>query len=274
MNQNEIMNNYQLKVKLASVIVIAFQLLMLSAELLYQYVIVPFYGYHYWVSRLIFSIIFTLFIVFLLKSFDIKLKNRIDKPKGKEVGLVAIIAIFSIVTFLIFVFPVVYINSVFSLQGNVHLSGNNYTYHQNLQYVIFGCVIAPILEEIFWRELLLSRLIQNYNPTKVILILSFVFGVLHFKSSFLGLILLSIIASYIYIKSNSLVLAIVYHSLWNFFDLFFSFFREQLCDVLISLWYIPIFFIGAVSIWQLLMKFATFQEGNKNFNISKKDISH
>jgi len=219
----------QLKAKEASILIISFVIIIFGIEAVYLFIITQLnVGYYYWVSRLILFFLFSIFLLVSFKIFNVKPTNRVVKPTLKEVFLIVGIALTSIVTFLIFGFPREFINSIFFSHDIVQLPGNNFTFIQNLPYVIFGCVLFPILEEVFWREILLRKLIQHYNQTKVILILSVVFGVLHFKSSFAALILLSIIASYIYIKSNSLVLAILFHSLWNSFDLLFSFFSEQL----------------------------------------------
>ena len=264
----------QLKAKEASILIISFVIIIYVTEGMYLLIITQFNGgYHYWVSRLILFLMLSILLLVSFKLFNVKLTNRVVKPTLKEVFLIVGTALTSIVAFLIFSFPREFINSIFLSYDIVQLPGNNYMFIKSLQYVIINCILFPILEEIFWREILLRKLIQHYNQTKVILILSVVFGVLHFKPSFAALILLSIIASYIYVKSNSLVLAIIYHSLWNFFNFLFSFFREQLSSILISFWYIPIFFIGGIIIWLLLKKFGDLQGENTSFRISEKDLS-
>lgn len=264
----------QLKAKEALILIISFVVAIYGAEGVYLFVVKQVDGgYYHWVSQLIHSIVLSILLLISFKLFNEKLTNKIEKPTIKEVFLIIGTALTSIVAFLIFCFPMEFINSIFFSTKNVQLPGHKYMLIPSLKYIVFICILFPILEEIFWRELLLRKLIQHYNKTKVILILSFAFGVLHFKSSFPALIILSIIASYIYIKSNSLVLAIAFHSFWNFFNLLFSFFREQLSSILISFWYIPIFFIGGIIIWLLLKKFGDTQGENTNFRISEKDLS-
>ncbi len=250
----------QMKTWHVGVIILFLLIGNIALELFYLRIIAPLYGYHYWISSLLHKLLYVVIILITIKIYHVNIKAMIIKPDFKEVGLITGIAMLSIITFLILTYPREYFNALFFNVGNVSLPGNGFTLSRNIEYIIISCIIAPIVEEIFWRGILLSTLIKRYNKTLVILILSVVFAGLHFRISFFVLILLSIFASYIYIKSKSLTLAILFHLVWNSFSFTFSFFRAQISDFLISHWYILIFSIGSILIWFLFKIFSNHRE--------------
>ena len=82
--------------------------------------------------------------------------------------------------------------------------------------LVFGGVIVPIAEEIFFRGLLYSWLRQNLKIWPAILISSALFGVLHGEISIAGAtFLMGIILAWIYEKSTSLWPAISIHIINN-----------------------------------------------------------
>ncbi|HBM81691.1 MAG TPA: hypothetical protein DD426_12810, partial [Clostridiaceae bacterium] len=77
-------------------------------------------------------------------------------------------------------------------------------------------VIAPIFEETLFRGVILRGLLKNYGVLKALIVTSVLFGILHFNiaqlitASILGLML-----GFIFIKTGSLILCILFHALNN-----------------------------------------------------------
>lgn len=82
--------------------------------------------------------------------------------------------------------------------------------------LLFGCVAAPILEEVLFRGILLQGLLRNYRPAVAIGQSALLFGVIHFNpaqsvnAAFLGLLL-----GWLYYQTRSLGLCIGFHALHN-----------------------------------------------------------
>lgn len=81
-------------------------------------------------------------------------------------------------------------------------------------------LIVPILEEVFFRGIILTLLIKQLPVTRAILITSVFFGIMHLGTSWnagLTAIIFSIIVSFLYISTKSVLPCIVLHMLNNGF---------------------------------------------------------
>lgn len=84
--------------------------------------------------------------------------------------------------------------------------------------IIYSVLFSPIFEELICRKFLLNKLSKYININLSILISSFAFAALHFDvTSFLGYMFLGVIWSYYYKKSNSILVPIISHFLFNYF---------------------------------------------------------
>ena len=82
--------------------------------------------------------------------------------------------------------------------------------------LVGGSVIAPVVEEIFFRGFVFSGLRQRYGWQKAALISSAVFAVAHFQPmAIVPIFLLGVIFAYLYHRSNSVWPAILMHVLTN-----------------------------------------------------------
>lgn len=80
--------------------------------------------------------------------------------------------------------------------------------------------LGPLLEEIFFRGILLKGLLETYKPQKAIIISAIIFSILHFNSSqILGALVLGLLFGSLYYKTKSLGLTIVLHFFANLFGL-------------------------------------------------------
>lgn len=90
-----------------------------------------------------------------------------------------------------------------------------------LDYKIAGfitvCILAPVLEEILFRGILLRGMLhQGVNPLIAIILSSFLFGLAHMNPwQFLGAGMLGAIFAFIYYRTKSLWMCIFLHSLNN-----------------------------------------------------------
>jgi hypothetical protein len=74
-------------------------------------------------------------------------------------------------------------------------------------------IVAPITEEFFFRGVLLHRLAAKWGIRPAIIITSLVFGFLHLN--FLGLSLFGLVMALLYIKTGTLIVPIICHTLNN-----------------------------------------------------------
>lgn len=83
------------------------------------------------------------------------------------------------------------------------------------QELFLGCFLAPIVEELVFRGLVLQNLMQRTSITRAILLSSFAFSVIHFHPFIIIQFCFGIFVSIIYIKTQSLFLPIAVHILVN-----------------------------------------------------------
>ena len=89
---------------------------------------------------------------------------------------------------------------------------------------IMICILAPILEELIFRGLILRGLLNNgINPWISIILTSFLFGAAHLNPwQFMGAGLLGAVFGFIYWRTQSLWLVIFLHFLNNFIAFLFT----------------------------------------------------
>lgn len=119
------------------------------------------------------------------------------------------------------------------------------------------CILAPIIEEILFRGVILRGLLQKgISPIKAIALSSFLFGIVHLNPwQFLGAGFLGAIFGFIYYRTKSLWLPVFLHALNNSVS-FFLLLKYESIEVNVSnldnFTAIAIFFvIGLVCAWTL-----------------------
>ncbi len=79
------------------------------------------------------------------------------------------------------------------------------------------CIIAPVIEEILMRGLVLGDLKNNYGVIRALLLSALLFAILHFNMvQTLSAFVCGIILGLLYIKTNSIFCCIIAHSGYNF----------------------------------------------------------
>ena len=89
-------------------------------------------------------------------------------------------------------------------------------------------VVAPILEELIFRGIILDGLLEKYSPLKSILISSILFGIVHLNPwQFVVAVILGVFSGWIYYKTKSLPFSIIIHATANFCGYVTRFFVDE-----------------------------------------------
>jgi membrane protease YdiL (CAAX protease family) len=79
-----------------------------------------------------------------------------------------------------------------------------------------GCVVAPVLEEVLFRGVLLKGLLRNYRPSTAILQSAVLFGVFHFNpAQSATATLIGLLLGWLYYRTRSVPLCIALHGMNN-----------------------------------------------------------
>ena len=107
-------------------------------------------------------------------------------------------------------------------------------------------IIGPVLEELLFRGAITKALLQQYNPTKAILISALLFGVFHINpAQILPAFLIGILLAWTYYKTGSLIPSILMHILNNSLAVYLSIKypeTENMDDLISGTPYLIIFF--------------------------------
>lgn len=89
--------------------------------------------------------------------------------------------------------------------------------------IIAIAIIGPVLEELLFRGAITKALLQQYNPTKAILISALLFGVLHINpAQIIPAFLSGILLAWTYYKTASLLPCILMHIVHNSLSVYLS----------------------------------------------------
>ncbi len=159
----------------------------------------------------------------IIKDFGLRVK-LIDIPVGIAVG---VFAQFVLVPVLYFPFIKMYPSLGKSLSVPAKSLAN--LAHGYEFFILSAAVVigAPIVEELFFRGLLLSSLRQRIGPILSILASAFVFGLAHFEPlQLLGLFSLGIILAFMALKLERIGAGIFAHAAFNASTMIILFLRR------------------------------------------------
>ncbi|MCX7884225.1 MAG: CPBP family intramembrane metalloprotease [Caloramator sp.] len=169
------------------------------------------------------SFISEIIIIFIgLKKAKTPLKKIFESPKTNIKDILFLMVLVVGTWFVMAGLAIIYINNSQAARETQErlssiLLGSSKEWFSILSVVI----IAPILEEIVFRGIILQGFLKNYSITKAIIITAVLFGLFHGNIVQTPLvILLGIVLGVIYIKTGSLFMCIVGHVLNNFLALF------------------------------------------------------
>lgn len=143
----------------------------------------------------------------LKENFKLKIQY---KPKLKEY-------IYVILALLGYIF--IYGNTIELLLSNIPENQWVKDYFSNIQIpllIILVSIVAPIFEEIIFRGIILEQLDRRYGMIKAIIVSSLLFGIVHLNiHQGVNAFFIGIVAGFIYIKTNSLLLSMFLHFVNN-----------------------------------------------------------
>lgn len=163
---------------------------------------------------LITNISFILVICGLLKIFNLKSNKRFEFPNFKILTYVVLLAIclaiaYPLLSFLSFAINISN-NSIEFTTLNLSLQTSSFFYYFS---VVF---ISPILEEFYYRKIILNEINKKYNSFWAILISSILFSLMHMDYVQCQLsFLFGLLAGYLYLKTNKIEITILLHSIVN-----------------------------------------------------------
>ncbi|MFO8235950.1 MAG: type II CAAX endopeptidase family protein [Bacteroidales bacterium] len=89
-------------------------------------------------------------------------------------------------------------------------------YSETIPAFLTAVIVAPVMEELIFRGIMLEGLLKNYNPLKAIILTNLLFGVAHLNPwQFAGAFLMGLFISWVYWRTRSIQLAIVIHFINN-----------------------------------------------------------
>ncbi|MEA3319534.1 MAG: CPBP family intramembrane glutamic endopeptidase [Bacillota bacterium] len=157
-----------------------------------------------------FSLLLFLIIYLLKKDLSITVFNK-EQASTRKSLLIIFMSLFIIVIGLI----------IISLLRSLLLSTPNENPTVNILksfpiMIIPMVFMAPIIEEIIFRRILLVSFTKKYNLLGAVVIVSLIFAAWHQSlSSFPNYFFLSVVYSYSYYLSNRLMVPVILHVLWN-----------------------------------------------------------
>lgn len=182
----------------------------------------------YMLSIMPFAINLALFIITLseLKKNNISIKSVIGRPEKKsfifEIPLSLILTYIAGIGMILILLYIVYRVNPSILQDFNKNLGDKYekvpnTFIMAIDFVD-AVLMAPILEEIIFRGILLSKLYNKYGIVRAIIFTSGIFFMIHFRSNPMTFVI-GITNCILELKYKSLIPAMIVHGLNNLFVL-------------------------------------------------------
>lgn len=172
------------------------------------------------ITNLMELIPYVIAVIWLLKKnrkLNIKLKSLIGKPPEnfkwwKLILGVLVIILFSLGSTFVLNYCLSYLAPHYLL-SNYNVSKPSYSLFNKLFSLFVAVLIAPVVEELFFRGLMLHRFSVKWNINVAIILSSILFGILHFN--FIGITMVGFMMCIVYLKTRSLIPTMLMHSLNN-----------------------------------------------------------
>jgi uncharacterized protein len=162
-----------------------------------------------------------------------KTGNRLtDFTEGFRKGFnwkeVAALIFFHFLITIGFIFIILLIASYISPQAlNSVLHDENLitpqTLNSKIYYAISAVLLAPVVEEIAFRGIILNRLRSKWGIGAAVVVSSIVFGILHYKLAIVGALTFGICLALVYLKTQNILVAITIHFINNLLAVAFMF---------------------------------------------------
>lgn len=144
-------------------------------------------------------------------------KNTFKKFHKKDFLYLALVIVVFRLLYDAYIYPIIMLIP----EGEVLKSAEELINNNVLYFIINACVIAPIIEEIVCRGVVLNGLLKKFSPILSIFISAFLFAFMHLNiHQGVNAFILGIIFGYIYYKTRSVYLTMFCHFVNNTIALF------------------------------------------------------
>ena len=185
----------------------------------------------------ILAAITTMVVIYIFHKKLTPLQLRISRQCNHETTIYELFAIFIIMKFFSMVIVVVgtYTDNELITAGNINTEFSTMGAIDILFLVISSSIVAPIIEEIIFRGILLNALGRVMSVKGAVLVSSAVFGLLHRTSvaTVVTATVMGVVLACIYLANRNLVNSMVVHGLYNFLALLLSY-KAQIIDPWLS----------------------------------------
>ncbi len=196
------------------------------------------------ISDYSYSLLYVSAIVFCAKKTNIHFKDSLFIPDLSSILKMVVIILLAIT---IVYTPIVEIGNFFEslMNGKLRIAGTTLRPlfpWRDLRLVIIG----PIIEEFFFRGIVLKNFQRKYSPVYSIILSSLLFAAYHYSiDKFIFLTFLGILFAIIYYKTNSLVLVSLGHMFWNAL----TFFQYEYLELDATNWIGHLVIYIAATVW-------------------------
>ncbi|HWT74062.1 MAG TPA: CPBP family glutamic-type intramembrane protease [Mobilitalea sp.] len=174
-------------------------------------------GWYMW------ALTFVSLVVIGLPVYTLIINKIPDSPKGEVVHMkplrfIVIFLICSAAMYIANIFSSVLTFMIGVIKGqNVINPVAEAIYDSNyIITLIYAAVVAPIVEELIFRKMLLNKL-RRFGDVPAILLSGLAFGIFHFNlSQFFYAVVLGFIFAYVTIRTNTILYSILLHMMINF----------------------------------------------------------
>uniref|UniRef100_UPI00321935B4 CPBP family intramembrane glutamic endopeptidase n=1 Tax=Chryseobacterium sp. TaxID=1871047 RepID=UPI00321935B4 len=107
-------------------------------------------------------------------------------------------------------------------------NGGNIPFSYFVLRLIKGCVVAPLVEELFFRKFIQENLSKRYTNTFALLSASILFSLYHTDlSSFFQILILGISLGIVFQETHRIEYSIIFHSVSNFIIYSFNYYYRE-----------------------------------------------
>lgn len=192
-----------------------------------------------------------------LSSAAIAGKNDLNRKKFLPIALMTLLVAFC---GSLFIYPVLrgllsfgpMFESLIPYLGIEEESASNISVF--LYFFPVGVIAAPIIEEIFFRGILLNKWSEKYGNVKGVIFSSLIFMILHIGSLMLPQLLMGVLCAIVYIRTKNLIYPILAHAFYNFCIIVPTLFSssESINEIIIELAYPGSAFVNELNIYSVL----------------------
>lgn len=183
-------------------------LIFLLCSIISVLIVIPFFSYE---SPIGLSLIYTLSLCLTI-GFGLFIRRQYLFPIKRFSIVAVLIASVSLIGIHVFLDPLTSLIPPSELMNKMLLE----TVKQPVPYFFMIVVAAPVLEELFFRGIILDGFLKNYDPKYAILASAFLFAVIHGNlPQGVGAFLSGLLIGWVYWKTGSVLAGIIIHLINN-----------------------------------------------------------